>query len=126
MNAAAPDAAAATAATGAANPIGRYLANLTEQRQLSPHTVSNYARDLQELTALVQTLPTHEHDPQAGQPPYAIVSHAHIRKFAKQKSLVFRVSLIASESMTEIRRFWTPTIGEVQRFANRQKVSQVP
>jgi hypothetical protein len=28
--------------------------------------------------------------------------------------------------MTEIRCFWTPTIGEVQRFANRQKVPQVP
>jgi integrase/recombinase XerC len=75
---------AAPDATGSANPIGRYLANLNEQRQLSPHTVSNYARDLQELTAMVQTLPTHEHDPQANQPPYAIVSHAHIRKFAAQ------------------------------------------
>jgi integrase/recombinase XerC len=62
--------------------IKRYLANLSEQRQLSPHTVSNYARDLQELTAMVQDLPTR--DPQAGDIAYADVGHAHIRKFAAQ------------------------------------------
>ena len=39
--------------------IRRYLANLAEQRQLSPHTVDSYGRDLHELAAMVQTLPRH-------------------------------------------------------------------
>jgi integrase/recombinase XerC len=71
--------------------VRRYLANLAEQRQLSPHTVSNYGRDLQELTAMVQTLPQHVSDgadaiqKDAGATvPYTTVSHAHIRKFAAQ------------------------------------------
>lgn len=62
--------------------VERYLANLREQRQLSPHTVSNYTRDLRELTAMVQTIPTF--DTQPGDIPYTGVSHAHIRKFAAQ------------------------------------------
>jgi integrase/recombinase XerC len=63
-----------------------YLANLAEQRQLSPHTVSNYGRDLQELTTLVQALPTHAPKASDGTAPaaYVEVSHAHIRKFAAQ------------------------------------------
>ncbi|RXZ36505.1 tyrosine recombinase XerC [Oxalobacteraceae bacterium CAVE-383] len=76
--------------------IERYLASLAEQRQLSPHTVSNYGRDLQELAEMVQTLPqlpapAPDHpEPQANAglalsaAPYAAVSHAHIRKFAAQ------------------------------------------
>ncbi|HEV7820959.1 MAG TPA: site-specific integrase, partial [Burkholderiales bacterium] len=62
--------------------VERYLAHLKEQRQLSPHTVSNYARDLQELAAMAQTVPAL--DAQPGNIPYAGVSHAHIRKFAAQ------------------------------------------
>jgi integrase/recombinase XerC len=62
--------------------VERYLAHLKEQRQLSPHTVSNYARDLQELAAMAQTVPAL--DAQPGNIPYADVSHAHIRKFAAQ------------------------------------------
>ncbi|MDB5776717.1 MAG: xerC [Herbaspirillum sp.] len=62
--------------------IGRYLANLSQQRQLSPHTVSSYARDLRELSAMVQTLPAH--GPQSEASRYTAVGHAHIRKFAAQ------------------------------------------
>jgi integrase/recombinase XerC len=62
--------------------VARYLASLREQRQLSPHTVGNYARDLQELAALVHTLPTP--DPQPGDAAYIGVTHAHVRKFAAQ------------------------------------------
>ena len=76
-----PPAEDADASPGAGYVV-RYLANLREQRQLSPHTVSNYGRDLQELTTLVQAMPKHE--PQAADTPYADVSHAHIRKFAAQ------------------------------------------
>ncbi|HEY4318052.1 MAG TPA: tyrosine recombinase XerC [Herbaspirillum sp.] len=75
--------------------VERYLANLAEQRQLSPHTVSNYGRDLQELAAMVQTLPrlpAIDSSPleagdavlAAAAAPYTAVSHAHIRKFAAQ------------------------------------------
>jgi integrase/recombinase XerC len=74
---------------GSDQTVRRYLANLAEQRQLSPHTVSNYGRDLQELTAMVQTLPQHvSYGADAAQTdaatPFTTVSHAHIRKFAAQ------------------------------------------
>jgi integrase/recombinase XerC len=71
--------------------VTRYLASLAEQRQLSPHTVSNYGRDLQELAAMVQTLPQlPAYAPSVAQTGavsatrYTAVSHAHIRKFAAQ------------------------------------------
>jgi integrase/recombinase XerC len=54
--------------------IDRYLDSLLSQRMLSPHTVSNYGRDLAELSELAQT---------AGAALDAI-SHFQIRKFAAQ------------------------------------------
>jgi len=56
--------------------IAGYLDCLEKQRKLSPHTVSNYRRDLAEMAALVERLP--------GSPALNAVSHFHIRKFAAQ------------------------------------------
>ena len=50
--------------------VERYLAQQTTQRQLSPHTIAAYRRDLHELTALL------------GQPDWARVVHADIRRLA--------------------------------------------
>jgi integrase/recombinase XerC len=52
--------------------IERYLASLATQRKLSPHTVSNYGRDLQQLAALL------------GETALPAVTHQQIRKFASQ------------------------------------------
>ncbi|WP_034299747.1 tyrosine recombinase XerC [Herbaspirillum sp. RV1423] len=59
-----------------ANPaeLDRYLDSLQSQRMLSPHTVSNYGRDLTELTELAQ----------AAGVALAAVTHFQIRKFAAQ------------------------------------------
>ncbi|WP_136413465.1 tyrosine recombinase XerC [Herbaspirillum sp. ST 5-3] len=56
--------------------IASYLDSLEKQRKLSPHTISNYRRDLVELVALTDTLP--------GNPALSAISHFHIRKFAAQ------------------------------------------
>jgi integrase/recombinase XerC len=64
-----------SAATNQAS-IAGYLECLEKQRKLSPHTVSNYRRDLLELIAFVEALPE--------QPALAAVKHFHIRKFASQ------------------------------------------
>lgn len=53
-----------------------YLDSLKTQRKLSPHTVSNYGRDLAELAAFVAALP--------GQPSLTAITHFQIRKFASQ------------------------------------------
>jgi integrase/recombinase XerC len=63
-------------ATANSDPIARYLDSLETQRKLSLHTVSNYGRDLDELTALVAALP--------GSPAYTAVTHFQVRKFASQ------------------------------------------
>lgn len=54
--------------------IDRYLDSLQSQRMLSPHTVSNYGRDLTELSELAQ----------AAGAELDAVSHFQIRKFAAQ------------------------------------------
>jgi integrase/recombinase XerC len=51
-------------------PIGRYLGQLATQRQLSPHTVQAYRRDLQELCAL------------PGPPAWAAWTDTDIRRLA--------------------------------------------
>ncbi|HVK93848.1 MAG TPA: tyrosine recombinase XerC [Noviherbaspirillum sp.] len=56
--------------------IADYLDSLERQRKLSPHTVSNYRRDLLELLSLAAALPS--------APEFAAVGHFHIRKFAAQ------------------------------------------
>lgn len=56
--------------------LAGYLGSLTSQRKLSPHTVSNYGRDLAELSDLAQALP--------GNPAFAALTHFHLRKFAAQ------------------------------------------
>ena len=55
-----------------ANAVAKYLAELAEQRRLSPHTVSNYRRDLVRLLNL------------AGEMPLAELQVHHIRRFAAQ------------------------------------------
>ncbi|MGB7192290.1 MAG: tyrosine recombinase XerC [Collimonas pratensis] len=56
--------------------LNGYLNSLVGQRQLSAHTISNYARDLKELASLMQAL--------GAQWEFAALSHFHIRKFAAQ------------------------------------------
>jgi len=58
--------------TQAATAVSAYLAELAEQRRLSPHTVSNYRRDLARLLNL------------AGEIPLAELQVHHIRRFAAQ------------------------------------------
>ena len=58
--------------THAATAVAAYLAELAEQRRLSPHTVSNYRRDLVRLLNL------------AGEMPLAELQVHHIRRFAAQ------------------------------------------
>jgi integrase/recombinase XerC len=56
--------------------IDGYLDSLTEIRQLSPHTVTNYRRDLQELVALATA--------DGKQSSLSSIAHFQIRKFAAQ------------------------------------------
>ncbi|SFH83538.1 integrase/recombinase XerC [Collimonas sp. OK307] len=56
--------------------LSRYLDSLAGQRQLSAHTISNYARDLKELASFTQAL--------GDGWEFAAVTHFHIRKFAAQ------------------------------------------
>ena len=56
--------------------LNSYLSSLAGQRQLSPHTIGNYARDLAELASLTQALGEDWN--------YVAVTHSHIRKFAAQ------------------------------------------
>ncbi|WP_442946064.1 tyrosine recombinase XerC [Noviherbaspirillum sp. Root189] len=56
--------------------IAGYLDHLEKQRKLSPHTVTNYQRDLLDLALMVEALP--------GSLAMAAVGHFHIRKFASQ------------------------------------------
>ena len=58
--------------TTAATAVAAYLAELAEQRRLSPHTVSSYRRDLARLLNL------------AGDIPLAELQVHHIRRFAAQ------------------------------------------
>ena len=58
--------------TNAATAVAAYLAELAEQRRLSPHTLSNYRRDLVRLLNL------------AGEMPLAELQVHHIRRFAAQ------------------------------------------
>ena len=58
--------------THAATAVAAYLAELAEQRRLSPHTVSSYRRDLARLLNL------------AGDIPLAELQVHHIRRFAAQ------------------------------------------
>ena len=58
--------------TNAATAVAAYLAELAEQRRLSPHTLSNYRRDLVRLLNL------------AGEMPLAELQVHHIRRFVAQ------------------------------------------
>ncbi|MBC7686252.1 MAG: tyrosine recombinase XerC [Bdellovibrionales bacterium] len=57
---------------GEASWIERYLAQQSTQRQLSPHTIAAYQRDLHELATLL------------GEPDWARVAHADIRRLASK------------------------------------------
>lgn len=56
--------------------IGGYLNELQQQRRLSPHTVSNYRRDLTSLSRLIDEMP-------GGCEVAALQSH-HVRRFTAQ------------------------------------------
>ena len=53
-------------------PLAAYLAELSDQRRMSPHTISNYRRDLEKLLAL------------SGDIPLAGLQVHHIRRFVAQ------------------------------------------
>mgnify|MGYP001352649913 CR=1 FL=1 len=55
-----------------ADAVAKYLAELAEQRRLSPHTVSNYRRDLDKLIAI------------AAETPLAKLQVHQIRRFVAQ------------------------------------------
>ncbi|WP_027456789.1 tyrosine recombinase XerC [Dechloromonas agitata] len=54
------------------SPLAAYLAELSDQRRMSPHTISNYRRDLEKLLAL------------SGDIPLASLQVHHIRRFVAQ------------------------------------------
>lgn len=56
--------------------VTAYLESLRSQRQLSPHTVSNYARDLHELGMLAAAAD--------GAVDFIVITHFQIRRFAAQ------------------------------------------
>ena len=56
--------------------VDSYLEHLRTQRQLSPHTVSNYGLDLTVLLELAA--------PQINSASFAAVTHSHVRKYAAQ------------------------------------------
>lgn len=56
--------------------VGAYLDELAQQRRQSPHTVSNYRRDLRVLSELVGALP--------GKVPFSAVEAHTIRRFVAQ------------------------------------------
>ena len=57
----------------ASESVSAYLDELAQQRRLSPHTVSNYRRDLKVLCALVDKL--------SGQATIASIQTHHVRRF---------------------------------------------
>ncbi|MBW9332941.1 tyrosine recombinase XerC [Herbaspirillum aquaticum] len=63
----------------AASLIGQYLSFLRSQRKLSPHTLDGYARDLQELRALLAPAGSEQG---ASEPALQHVTQAQIRKCA--------------------------------------------
>jgi len=56
--------------------ISAYLDELAQQRRLSPHTVSNYRRDLQSLCGLIADLP--------GDCGFNAIRTPHVRRFVAQ------------------------------------------
>ncbi|MBC7513204.1 MAG: tyrosine recombinase XerC [Herminiimonas sp.] len=60
--------------------LAAYLDCLRSQRHLSPHTVSNYGRDLHELMALVAD----DADPTVDTPVLQTVTHLQVRRCASQ------------------------------------------
>jgi integrase/recombinase XerC len=59
--------------------VTAYLDELAQQRRLSPHTVSNYRRDLGALCGLIDALPR-----ERAQATLATLSTHHIRRFVAQ------------------------------------------
>lgn len=60
----------------ASDPVAAYLDELATQRRLSPHTVSNYRRDLNVLCTLAAALP--------GEIGIASIAQHHVRRFTSQ------------------------------------------
>ena len=56
--------------------VNAYLDELARQRRQSPHTVSNYRRDLRTLGELIAALP--------GAPPFGRIESHHVRRFVAQ------------------------------------------
>ena len=73
-----PAAAVDTAANAPPMPpqVAGYLDSLRTQRQLSPHTISNYGRDLHELGAMAASAD--------GAIDFVAINHFQIRRFASQ------------------------------------------
>jgi integrase/recombinase XerC len=74
--------------------LARYLEQLATQRQLSPHTISAYRRDLLELDAL------------AGAPAWEAIVHADIRRFASRLHAGSLSARSIARKLSSWRRFF--------------------
>ncbi len=72
--------ATTAAADASAAQLAAYLDCLRSQRHLSPHTVSNYGRDLQELSAMI----ARDADAGMATPALQAVTHLQVRRCASQ------------------------------------------
>jgi integrase/recombinase XerC len=89
---------------------GRYLAELTTQRQLSPHTVAAYRRDLAELAALASSPnPPDAAGPDAkpGQPDWTKLTPADIRRFAGKLHAAGQSATTIARKLSGWRGFYT-------------------
>ena len=75
-------------------PVDRYLDELARQRRQSPHTVSNYRRDLRTLDRLIGELP--------GDVSYQTLQTFHIRRFVAQ----LHASGLGARSLARLLSAW--------------------
>jgi integrase/recombinase XerC len=85
---------------------GRYLAELATQRQLSPHTIAAYARDLAELARL------------AGHSDWPRLVHADIRRFTAKLHAEGQGATSIARKLSGWRGFFNWLSGQVELAAN--------
>jgi integrase/recombinase XerC len=86
--------------------LARYLAELATQRQLSPHTVSAYRRDLLELDTL------------AGAAAWEAIVHADIRRFASMLHARGQSARSIARKLSSWRGFYEWLSGQLALAAN--------
>jgi integrase/recombinase XerC len=90
--------------------IDAYLAHLRGERQLSPHTTSAYARDLQQLVQLLAALP--------GAPDWTQVDHFAIRRLTARLHAQELDPRSIARKLSSWRGFFTWLGGQVPLAAN--------